>query len=97
MGTPVSVFSDGVALQNGQISQAVFIYRTTGTAASLYGGATIGGQFGGPYGAVAGATISGSFWAGEQVYTGISAWLRELSRGFTSYQQAIKSGWIPMR
>ncbi len=85
------------ALQNGQISRALFMYRTTGTAASLYRGAAIGGQFWGHYGAVAGATIGGSFWAGEQVYTGINAWLRELSREFTSYQQAAKNGWIPMR
>lgn len=97
VGTRVSIFSGGVALQNGQISSALFMYRTTGTAASLYGGVAIGTQFGGPYGAVAGATIGGSFWAGERVYTGINAWLRELSKGFTNYQQAVRNGWIPMR
>ncbi len=71
LGIAASAISIGFnyhAMQNWNLSPERFAYRTSGTLISILGAAYIGGQVGGPWGAIGGAGISTMFLLGESAY-----------------------------
>ena len=96
-GAPVTTYLDYKAMQAGEIGPGRFTFRLGGTAASIVGGALIGGEFGGPYGALGGAAIGGLFWAGEKSYDGLIWFGNQLSNGMVQTENALKNGWHPGR
>ena len=97
VGAPLSIGLDYSAMQNGQISDGLFAYRTTGTLSSIGGGALIGSTYGGPWGAAGGALIGTGFVAGEYIYNGANYIWNETLWQISNFENAIKSGWYPGR
>lgn len=96
VGTPLSI---GLNVKScwgtGEIGFGMFAYRTLGDLSSVAGGVYIGAQAGGPWGAAAGALITGSFWAGEQIYNGLKYSWNELFNFCQDFQDGLKTGWYP--
>ncbi|WP_462249329.1 RHS repeat protein [Ekhidna sp.] len=67
-GTIASVPFDYYSMRSGQITTQRFAYRATGAGVTIGASIGVGAVYGGPFGAAAGALISGSWWLGEQVY-----------------------------
>ena len=96
-GAPLTTYLDYRSMQAGEIGPGRFTYRLGGTGASIFGGALIGAEIGGAYGALGGAAIGGMFWAGEQSYDGIVWFGKQLSQGMVQTENALKNGWYPGR
>jgi len=96
-GTVLGVGLDYTAVQAGEIGHGRFTYRLGGAAASIFGGAAIGAEFGRHWGALGGALIGGLSWAGEQSYNGIVWFGNQLSQGMVQTENALKNGWYPGR
>lgn len=94
VGAPLSVYSDVKLLESNEIGLGRFTYRQIGLGSSI----TIGYAIGGPYGAGAGAVVSGGFWAGEIIYdAAISVW-NQILQFNSDFNNAASSGtWYPGR
>jgi len=81
-------------MQAGQISESRFAYRTTGLGMSIIGGAVIGAEMGGPWGAAAGAFIGLGVTAGEIAYDGLNWLWNETERQIGNFKRAVGNGCI---
>lgn len=96
VGAPLSVGMDYHAMQKGNISEERFAYRTTGTASSIVASTYVGSQFGGPYGAGAGAFVGFVFWGAELGYDVVNKIFDEFTKGTADMVDAMKKGtWKP--
>ena len=94
---PFSVLSDYREMQRGEIGEARFTYRTVGITSSIVGGAATGSAFGGPWGALGGTLIGGTFVAGEITYdAGVWLW-NETNRQKYNFKKALNNRWYPGR
>jgi len=82
------------ALSTGEIGVGRFAYRTGSIGASIVTGVLIGG----PWGAVAGATVGGISTGFEYIYDNmlVPLW-NETNRQIYNFENAIKHGWYPGR
>lgn len=83
--------------QSGEIRVNRFRYRSAGTLGSLGTGIVLGLAYGGPWGAIGGAMVSGVSWAGEQMHDGYMDWNRQMSIFLTDFERGINNGWVPGR
>jgi hypothetical protein len=90
--TVVSLITDH---NDPTISNERFAYRTAGAVTSIGVSALIGAEFGGPYGALAGTTVSSNAWAAEVCYDESVSWLEQTSTYINNIQNSISSGWYP--
>jgi hypothetical protein len=91
-GSALTVISDYQSMNSGLISAGLFPYRTTGAGASIGTSIGVGAVYGGPWGAAAGAIVSGAWWLGEQVY---DTWTNDI---MPAMRNAIPTGgWYPPR
>jgi S1-C subfamily serine protease len=97
VGAPVITYMDYQSMQAGEIGPGRFTFRLGGTASSIAGGTLIGAEIGGPYGALAGAAISGVSWGAEKSYDGLKWFGNQLSNGMIQTENALKNGWSPGR
>lgn len=96
-GAMLNTYLDYKSWGDGDIGIGRFGFRTTGTFSSLGGGIAIGSAYGGPWGAVCGAIISGSFWAGEKAYDGYMWWQTQMGIFLNNCENGLKNGWVPGR
>jgi len=97
LGAPLSIYLDYGVLRSGRISSTRFTYRSIGTGSSMIGGIMLGSSFGGPWGAIGGTLIGGTFYAGELAYDS-GVWLgNETNRQIFNVKKALKHGWNPGR
>jgi hypothetical protein len=68
--TAYNTYNDINDYSNGNLSGARLSYRLGGTAAGIGTSAVIGGEFGGPWGAVAGFLVGAATSVGEFIYDG---------------------------
>jgi RHS repeat-associated protein len=95
VGGPLNTYLDYRSMRSGEIGAGRFAYRTSGTLFSTFAGPAIGAEFGGPYGALAGALIQGGAWAGEKSYDGFMSWLDATSKYISDFNRAVSNGWVP--
>ena len=93
----LNMYVDYKLWQSGEIGVNRFRYRSAGTLGSLGTGIVLGLAYGGPWGAIGGAMVSGVSWAGEQMYDGYMDWNRQMSIFLTDFERGINNGWVPGR
>ena len=95
-GTIIGTSADYNAMQKGDMSEERFAFRTTGTGSSIVASIYVGTQFGGPYGAGAGAFVGFVFWGAELGYEVVNKILDEFTKGTADMVDAVKKGtWKP--
>lgn len=91
----LNTYNDYKSMENNEISPARFSYRLTGTVSSAGSAIYIGGAYGGPHGAIAGALVTSLFYSGEQLYDGLKYVQKETAKFSVDFENAMKNGWYP--
>ena len=74
-------------MENGEIGEGRFTYRTVGTAIGVGAGVY--------FGAIPGAIVGGLGWASEKSYDGFMGWLDATSKYVSDFNRGLSNGWYP--